>query len=286
VSEADDIKRIALVGLFSQNDLMGQLVFKGGSLLEIVYGVTYRASEDLDFSIQSDFDLDDIRTRVVVSLEKAFEEQGYKIFDVVFEKRPRNVPEEMKTFWGGYRIQFKVISLQQFHAFKHDMRSLRAHAQEISQDHRKKFSIDISGFEYCVQKKPTEVDGCTVYVYTPEMIVFEKLRAVCQQMPEYGGPTHRRGRAKDFFDIWAVLENMKVDLLKQENIHVLRNVFAAKRVPLRLIGRIKDFRDYHKQDFPSVQSTVRQTDSLKDFDFYFDYVLVNCCEKLKPFWEE
>jgi hypothetical protein len=26
----------------------------------------------------------------------------------------------------------------------------------------------------------------TIYVYSPEMIVFEKIRAICQQMEEYG----------------------------------------------------------------------------------------------------
>jgi hypothetical protein len=204
----------------------------------------------------------------------------------VFERRPRNVPEDKRPFWGGYRIEFKVIALARFHEFRNDQRRLRTHAHEIGPDHRKTFSIDISGFEYCAPKRPTEVDGCTVYVYSPEMIVFEKLRAICQQMPEYRGVQSPRGRAKDFFDIWAVLENMTVDLAKEESVRVLRNVFAAKRVPLALIGRMEGYRDYHKQDFPSVQTTVRQTDSLKDFDFYFDYVLAHCCEKLKPFWIE
>lgn len=54
---------------------------------------------------------------------------------------------------------------------------------------------------------------------------------------------------------------------------------------LLLISRIRDYRDYHSQAFDGVKDTVYAGTDLKDFDFYFDYV-VSRCKKLKPLWEE
>jgi hypothetical protein len=54
-------------------------------------------------------------------------------------------------------------------------------------------------------------DGYTVYVYTPLMVIYEKLRALCQQVEYYSThivSTHRRGRARDFFDIYSILEKL------------------------------------------------------------------------------
>jgi hypothetical protein len=107
------------------------------------------------------------------------------------------------------------------------------------------------------------------------MIVFEKLRAICQQMPEYAkivkSPSSS-ARARDFFDIYTVLENFEIDFTKTENRNLLKYIFQAKRVPLELISKIKLYREYHREDFVSVRNTVKQIDELKDFDFYFDYV--------------
>jgi hypothetical protein len=44
-------------------------------------------------------------------------------------------------------------------------------------------------------------------------------------------------------------------------------------VPLELIGKIQDFREFHRADFQSVKDTIKPGVSLRDFDFYFDYVL-------------
>ena len=121
------------------------------------------------------------------------------------------------------------------------------------------------------------------------MIVFEKLRAICQQMPEYRQEVpdpSQSGRARDFFDIHAVLTSFRIDLLTAGNADLLRNIFTSKRVPLRLIGLIPNYREYHRQDFRSVESTVKPGVAVRDFDFYFDYVVEHCCTPLKPLWEE
>jgi predicted nucleotidyltransferase component of viral defense system len=58
-------------------------------------------------------------------------------------------------------------------------------------------------------KKEVDLEGYTIYVYTPIAIVYEKLRAICQQMEEYTQivQTNRRPRARDFYDIYTILSS-------------------------------------------------------------------------------
>jgi hypothetical protein len=130
--------------------------------------------------------------------------------------------------------------------------------------------------------------GYTIYVYTLEMLAFEKIRAICQQMDEYDSSvpsTGKSARARDFFDIYTILEHCPVDFLAGDNRTLLENIFAAKKVPLRLIGKIPEYREFHRPDFASVKDTMKEGMELKDFDFYFDYV-VEKLAPLKALWEE
>ena len=52
---------------------------------------------------------------------------------------------------------------------------------------------------------------------------------------------------------------------------------------VKLIKNIRDFREFHRPDWPSVQLSV--TGELKDFDFYFDFVLKEV-GLLKTLWVE
>ena len=62
-------------------------------------------------------------------------------------------------------------------------------------------------------------------------------------------------------------------------------MFGVKRVGLNLIASIGDFGDYHRQDFAAVRDTVKPGVDLKDFYFYFDYVVAKC-RVLEPFGDE
>lgn len=59
----------------------------------------------------------------------------------------------------------------------------------------------------------------------------------------------------------------------KENLEILKNIFQAKRVPLDFITKIKNYREFHRPDFASVKDTVKTTERLKEFDFYFEYVI-------------
>jgi hypothetical protein len=150
-----------------------------------------------------------------------------------------------------------------------------------------KFLIDISKFEYTIGKQQQDLDGYRIFVYSPQMIVAEKLRAICQQMPEYG-PVIKRSRAgasraRDFVDIHAIVTRRRIDMSSQDNVSLLSHMFKAKKVPLSLLGYIGKYREFHQMDFQAVRDTVRPGVALKEFDFYFDFVL-GLAERLKPLW--
>jgi len=277
------IKRLSIIAMFSDDDLMEMLVLKGGNALDIVHNIALRASKDIDFSIENEFNQKDqplITEKIKKVLKETFNPEGFEVFDIKLEERPVRVSPEMAKFWGGYQVKFKIIESEKFTKFRKDRETLRRHATVTGPKNKRTFTIDISKFEYCGPKKEYDFEGYTIYVYTPEMIVIEKIRAICQQMPEYGefvtNPS-QSARARDFFDIYTVFENFEIDLKSKENFEILKNMFSAKRVPLHFISKIKEYREFHRPDFSSVKDTVKTAEELKEFDFYFDYVL----DKLK-----
>jgi hypothetical protein len=64
-------------------------------------------------------------------------------------------------------------------------------------------------------------------------------------------------------------------------LRLIKLVFEAKRVPLELIGKIRDFREFHMADFQSVKDTVRPGVVLRGFDFYFEFLLDQAGRLLK-----
>jgi predicted nucleotidyltransferase component of viral defense system len=282
VDRIEQIKRLAVVAMFSDDELMDMLVLKGGNALDIVYGVAPRASLDLDFSIPTEFEPNDIGTiesKMKKALTKIFHENGYTVFDMKFGERPKDTDPRLPPYWGGYRLEFKIIETTQFEELSDDNQALRVNALDVGPGSKKTYRIEISKWEYCEPKRRTEIEDYTVYVYTPEMIVMEKLRAICQQMPEYSeiiGKSYKTARARDFFDIYTTIEHFNIDLTTMENLQLLRDVFQAKQVPLDLITKIKNYREYHRSDFAMVESTVKRHVKLNNFEFYFDYVVNKC----------
>ena len=184
----------------------------------------------------------------------------------------------MRDFWGGYKIDFKIIRLADYDRYKDDSRSLRNHAQVLNDSGSPKFLIDISKHEYCAGKEERQLENFTIFTYSPIMVVCEKLRAICQQMPAFAKmvKSHPSARARDFLDIVVIADHFKVDFKAAAFQDILAHVFQAKRVPLDLLGQIQNFREYHRSDFTAVKDTVKAGFELRDFDFYFDRVVREC----------
>jgi Nucleotidyl transferase AbiEii toxin, Type IV TA system len=203
------------------------------------------------------------------------------------EQRPPELTADLGDFWGGYCVEFKLIELDLYEELKENVEALRRNAVQLGQ--RSVFSIDISKHEYTAGKTQVDLDGFAVFVYTPEMILCEKLRAICQQMPEYG-PVVKRGRAgssraRDFIDIHTLINARKIDLTTEQNRELLAQIFASKRVKLSLLRKVNEYREFHRNNYPAVAAAVKAGVTLKEFDFYVDFVL-DLIKQLEPFGDE
>lgn len=280
-----DIRRIAITAIFSDDVLFERVVLKGGNALSLALGLGDRTSLDLDFSIEKDFeDLDDIRRRIRNALENRFLAAGYVVFDFKFDPKPSVPREGQNPCWGGYMASFKVTEKDRYEEFKGNAEVLRRDSLVIGPGSQRVFTIDLSKYEYVDGKLEMELDEYTIYVYSPTMIALEKLRAICQQMPEYPLQRNPSARARDFYDIQMVVSLTGISLSSHENLDLIRHIFAAKAVPLRLLGKIVDQREFHRADWDSVRNSTNNPD-LAEFDDYFDFV-VEQVYSMKALWEE
>jgi len=275
----EKIRRCAIVSVVSNDDLMDRLVLKGGTAIDLVYQISGRASIDVDFSMQDKFhddELSDVMSIIKSALEETFKQEGLCVFDITLDEKPDKISAEYKDFWGGYKIGFKVIPYDFYNPNSANIDTLRRNATVVGQNQKRIFEIEISKFEYCGAKVSMEIDGYTVYVYTTEMLVLEKIRAICQQNPEYKGiiKTFRAtARARDFYDIYILLEHSPKNLNAKETKELLKAIFEAKKVPLDYIYKVKNDREFHRTDYASLKDTVKIGIQLEEFDFYFDYVV-------------
>ena len=106
-------------------------------------------------------------------------------------------------------------------------------------------------------------------------------------MPEYCQLVRRMGRARarDFFDIITILESTSIDMSEPSFQRLLSTAFEAKRVPLALLSRIGEMKEFHRSDFKAVQDSARIPGRIKGYDHYFDSV-IRVIQGLKPLWEE
>jgi len=274
----DKIKRLTLKALMHDEQLMYGLVLKGGNALQLVYEITDRASMDIDFSIEDDFselDFQRIDGILNVLLNEQFQTEKLIAFDIKFIERPKTNTEKI---WKGYNIEFKVTHEKDWYV--DDLEKSRREAIKIV-DQSTKFSVDISSFEYIASAKKVDLYGTVLLVYTPEMIVIEKLRALCQSIPEYKDiiPSAKtKGRARDFYDIWNICEQNPIDFSLDENVILLHEIFNAKKVPIKFLDLLPEYKDLQKENWNSVEDTLSSTN--KGFDFYFDYTMA-LVEKIK-----
>jgi hypothetical protein len=281
----EEIRKMIIVSLFADDDLYERFVLKGGNAL-LAHGVNKRASMDIDVSINgsfSDDEIDNIKDILEKNLDETFRRKDHTVIDVKLEKHPFKLPPDKQKFWGGCQLEFKIVSLENKKKFDNGeigKQQLRQSASVIGEKQLKTFKVDISHFEYCEKKEEKEIDGFPIYIYTPIIIIYEKLRAICQQQEEYKKLVGVKvtPRARDFFDIYSILEhhkdcdNIKENILKEENLKDLKEIFSLKKVPLDLLDNIENYRSFHEEDFVSVEPNVKNI-KLESYDFYFDYTL-------------
>jgi len=282
----NNIKKLTITSLVQDDELMESLVLKGGNAISLGYGLSDRASYDLDFSLEEDFkDIEEIQLRLEKAMKAGFADHGMVVFDLTIIEKPKTGDPDLQAFWGGYMIVFKIISLEKYDLYKGDLELIRRNAMALNPDNSTKFKVDISKFEFVGDhKKMIEIDGIYFYIYAPELIIFEKLRALAQKLPEYYSDVLKqdklrgeddRARARDFYDIYQIMEHCAFDANTLESKKTLQAVFDAKRVPKTYLRKIRTMEEIHRQGYQAVRDTIIDKSKDKGFDFYFEYFLKN-----------
>jgi Nucleotidyl transferase AbiEii toxin, Type IV TA system len=267
----DDVILKVLVGIYSNDILSEKLYLKGGQALRVTQDIKERFSVDSDFSISEKIDDEKSFFNILeAAIKNEFHKDGYFLIDFKPTRKPERKPDGVPDFWQGWAVEFKLITKEQL-KLPAARQSATAIVPEGTQTN--KISIDISEYEYCGSFEKVKVKSVEVRVYTKILLLLEKLRAICQSHPGYKYRSKKSNRARDFYDI----EQVYSKVLKEGDIEDffvqcaehLANVFAAKEVPLDLIDRClneKEFLDVQLIGWEEVKATVRSLD--QDFSYY------------------
>ena len=175
-------------------------------------------------------------------------------------------------------LEFKLIDKIQYDSFNDDIDAIRRNSLKVK-GQSTRYTVDISSYEYISPAKPVEIDGTILKVYTPEMILVEKIRALCQSMPKYKDivtSARCKQRARDIYDIWIITESFSELNLTKE---LFQNIFDAKQVPLEFMRDIESLREHNRANWETVMQTVSEGENLENYDFYFNHVI----ELIRPF---
>lgn len=180
--EKDYILSWILKGIAQHKQLSKVIVFKGGTVLKKIYFEDYRFSEDLDFTLINN----------EISNEQIFE-WFRETFDYIKEEAniPLEIIDENEHEDGGIYFYISYIG--------------PLGGQGIN----KRVKIDISRSEQLVFEPAmkdvfigySDVEEHQLLCYPLEEVLVEKMRSVMQRM-----------QARDFYDIWYLLEQHGIEV--------------------------------------------------------------------------
>jgi len=231
--EKDYILSWILFGISKHDHLSKSIVFKGGTVLKKVYFEDYRFSEDLDFTLLNS----------AISNEQVFDwfKESFE-----FIKEEANIPLEIidnnEHEDGGINFYISYIG------------------PLGGQGNNKRVKIDISRSEQLVFEPVmnevfigySDMQEHQLLCYSLEEVLVEKMRSVMQRM-----------QARDFFDIWYLLEEhgMDVDLyLSEFAIKCKSKELKHSDFPKKLAERLPQYKGRWKS------SLSEQIKDLPDFD--------------------
>ena len=276
----DEIRNTILKAIYSDSDLKENLVLKGGNALKL-YNITDRSSQDLDFSIKESirYEKENEWKKLQDLISDAFQQVGFLVVGFEFIEKPKKRKEDLPPFWGGYKISFAIVYTEKYQdkielQDPDKMKELSKYGENL-ENNSKKIEIDLSYDEYVADKKSYDLEGTTIYLYSPLMLVYEKIRASCQQLEDYklvGNKT----RARDLYDIYKILTNpkqanLREAVLDQDNFYILENIFKAKDVPIELMLKLDSKESDLAEDYKTKVIHQIASSETEDFDYIFFY---------------
>ena len=270
---AEEVIWKILIAIYSNDVLSEKMYLKGGQALRLIHGLKSRLSRDSDFSFPDKIKKEEVFFEYLESaIRKEFLKSKLYVIDFKPTRRPKIKKTGTPDFWGGWAIEFKLITKKQLN-LSGAQRSSSAIIPEGFLTN--KIPIDISEMEYCEGFETIQVKSVKIKVYSKPLLVLEKLRAICQSHPDYKYRITQSNRARDFYDIEQIYtkvlnerEGKIDDFFKELSKHIVK-VFEAKNVPLSLIDsclRSDDFLKSQEIGWQEVKSTVKGLN--QDFSYY------------------
>lgn len=68
--------------------------------------------------------------------------------------RPKRIDESVKSFWGGYTLEFKLIEQQRYVALQGDPELVRRNTIALHGNNSPVFCVGISKYKYVANKRP------------------------------------------------------------------------------------------------------------------------------------
>jgi predicted nucleotidyltransferase component of viral defense system len=266
----EDVITEVVIAIYGSPRLAKLLILKGGSAMRMFDEQKARLSIDADFSIEDVLaDSDPVFREMEDCFATRFSSHGFDLIDFKTAKKPKKLRRGFPEWWGGWACEFKLVDT------KHSKKTLetrRRNALIPEGANSPRVQIDLSEHEYCGKQRTKTIDGVRIRAYSREMLVLEKLRAICQQHPDYPYRQQTKNRARDFYDIHNLTGDTS-DAFIARCQHHLGAVFDAKEVPLWLLRGLWDddaFIDEFRLGFDLVKDTVRGR--LDDFSTYLEHV--------------
>jgi len=264
----EDVITETILAIYQSSGLANILFLKGGSALRMFDHQNSRLSIDADFSIESTLEhaaqfFDTIQSSVTAHFRKT----GFDVIDFKSTRQPKICPSTRPDWRGGWACEFKLVD--QIHREK-PSRTRQRNALIPRGANSPKITIDISEHEYCGEHRTKIIQGVKILGYSRELLVLEKLRAICQQHPSYKFRLSKN-RSRDFYDIYQLTSDVDDSFVEKCARH-LNDVFSAKEVPLEIIRELwnEDFIDEQRRGFEQVKDTVRG--DVYDFDVYAEHL--------------
>lgn len=276
----EDVLDESILAIFKDRVLSKRMVLKGGSAMRLLDHERSRLSIDVDFSVRGSIHAQaPYFSRVEKSLSNQFSPR-YHVLDFRVTPRPKRKKPDQPKWWKGWLCQFKLIE-PAYAALPLETQRRRAIIPEGSNS--PVIRIEISEHEYCGVDRKKSVQGVIVHGYTRELLVVEKLRAICQQHPDYRFCSSKN-RARDFYDIYKLCSRTDHRFFRRCQKH-LPAVFEAKDVPVSLLNALWDeeFLSVQRQGFIQVVDSTKG--ALFDFDVYVEYLrylVLQICPDARP----
>ncbi len=260
IVQLDYILSWLLVGIFQHPQLKTSLVFKGGTALKKGYFGEYRFSEDLDFSAKSDAPsskrLLSAINEACSHAERLMNEFAYIQLHVDRYEERQPHPQGQEAF--TVRAQFPWQS-----------QPLTKAMIEISRDE----AILFNPINKRLLHQYDESIEQELYVYSLEEIVLEKLRAILQHTKKLHERDWSRSRARDYYDLWRILESFEKDLFLEDLVPQLEKKCTFKQVsfdgvesffdPVMVSNVSKTWKDWLSPLVPQLPECDRVLNELK-----------------------